>query len=62
MRRGLYRPTSGLRQASSDGHLVQIPGAGLGSGGRRQAGGGREPSEGAEELVADGEDTGIGGR
>ena len=39
---------SGLHQSPSDGHLVQIPGSDLYSGGLRLAVGGRETLEGAE--------------
>ena len=52
---------SGLRKISQYGHLVKIPGAGLGGGGRQLAGGGGEPLEGTEELGTDGKDYGMGG-
>ena len=53
---------SGLQQASCNSHLVQIPGAILDGGRLRLAGGGREPSEGAEDLGMAGKDPGTGGR
>ena len=53
---------SGLQQAYSNGHLFQITGAGLDSGGQKLAGGSREPPEGEDDLGTANKDTGTGGR
>ena len=52
----------GLRKASCDSHLVKILGSGLDNCRWQLDGGGRENSEGAENMGTDGEDNGIGGR
>ena len=53
---------SGLQQASSNGHLFQIPGTGLDGSRQRLAGSVMENLEGAEKLGTAEKDTGTRGR